>query len=147
MTKANKKQLIELAFMYSRKSGDPHLKVGAILIEKFKYGGVERAYSICAEGHNHLPKSCKDIGYKDENGKTRPEVIHAEAHALSYLMNNDKCSIDNKFELFTTLSPCLECAKLIAMSPVKKVYFYNYYKDIYPLEFLRKQGVKCEQIL
>jgi dCMP deaminase len=143
MTKTNKKELIELAFSSSRNSGDPHLKVGAVLIEKYK----QKSYHIIAEGYNHLPKSCKSMSYKDENDKTRPEVIHAEAHALSYLMNNDVIGENIYYELFSTLSPCMECAKLIALSPVKKIYFYNYYKDVYPLEFLKKCGVKSEQIL
>lgn len=146
MTKANKKQLIELAFTYSKKSGDPHLKVGAVLIERYK-SGSKTHFSVCAEGHNHLPKPYKHLGYKDENDKTRPEVIHAEAHALSYLMKNDIIGENIHYDLFSTLSPCMECAKLISLSPIKKVYFYNYYKDTAPLEFLRKCGVKTEQIL
>lgn len=146
MTKENKRRMIELAFVYARKSGDPHLKVGAVLIEKYKHG-VEREFLICAEGYNHLPKSHKHLGYKDENDRTRPEVIHAEASVLSYLMKNDKCDKKNRYELFVTLSPCMECAKLISLSPIRKVYFYNYYKDIAPLDFLRKHGIKTEQIL
>jgi len=148
MTKADKRSLIELAFSSSRNSGDPHLKVGAILIEKHKNVHTRgNDYSVCFEGHNHLPKPYKHLGYKDENDKTRPEVIHAEAHALSYLMKNDVIGENIHYDLFSTLSPCMECAKLISLSPIKKVYFYNYYKDTAPLEFLRKCGVKTEQIL
>jgi len=146
MTKTNKKQLIELAFTYARKSQDPHLKVGAVLIEKFKWGGVERAYSICAEGHNHLPKAFKHLGYKDACDRTRPEVIHAEEHALSYLMKNDKCSVGNKFELVCTLSPCFQCSKLIYLSGIKKIYFKDYYKDMSGIRFLEANGVKCERV-
>lgn len=146
MTKTNKKQLIELASNYAKKSGDPHLKVGAVLIYKYGKNVIsETGYSICSEGHNHLPKSCKSMGYKDQDDKTRPEVIHAEAHALSYLMNNNV--VGENCQLFCTLSPCMECAKLIHLSGIKKIYFYNYYKDLAPLEFLRKCGVKYEQIL
>ena len=146
MTKANKKELIELAFQSSRKSGDPHLKVGAVLIQKYKYKHIRgSSYSICCGGYNHLPKSCKSMGYKDQDDRTRPEVIHAEAHALSYLMNDNVIGED--CQLFCTLSPCMECAKLIHLSGIKKIYFYNYYKDLAPLEFLRKCGVKYEQVL
>jgi dCMP deaminase len=140
MTKTDKKELIKLAFISASKSGDPHLKVGAILVEKFKFGHIIRF-----EGHNNLPKSCKHLGYKDENDKTRPEVIHAEAHALSYLMNNDL--IEGKdCQLFCTISPCMECAKSIYLSGIKKIYFNNYYKDLKPLEFLKNNKIKYEQI-
>jgi len=145
MTKANKKQLIELAFTYARKSGDPHLKVGAVLVEKYNIAS-KKCFQICQEGYNHLPKSCENMGYKDQDDKTRPEVIHAEAHALSYLMK-DQRGRSLTHELFCTLSPCMECAKLIHLSGIKKIYFYNYYKDLAPLEFLRKCGVKYEQVL
>jgi deoxycytidylate deaminase len=147
MTKTNKKELIKLAFVSARRSGDPHLKVGAILIENFKNNTGKNYARICAEGYNHLPKNYKNLGYKDSNNKTRPEVIHAEAHALSYMFDADTEDNGKNYELFCTLSPCMECAKLIHLSGIKKIYFYNYYKDVYPLEFLKKCGVKSEQIL
>lgn len=147
MTKANKRKLIELAFKYALKSKDPHLKVGAVLIEKDnqKFSGkYMNGFSICASGYNCLPKSHKKKGYKDAFDKTRPEVIHAEAHALEYMFKNN--TKDKKFELICTISPCLDCAKMILQSGIKKIYFKDYYKDTSPVNFLQSNGVKCERI-
>jgi deoxycytidylate deaminase len=141
LTKKDKQNLIEQCIKNSARSGDPHLKVGAVLIEKLKYS---RTYIEVAYGWNYLTMQTKNLGYKDEKDKTRPHVIHAEASAISSLFkfNNH----NNKYELFCTLSPCMECAKLIYLSGIKKIYFKDFYKDQEPLNFLKLHNVKWEQI-
>jgi dCMP deaminase len=148
MKKAYKKQLIEQAVSASKRSRDPHLKVGAVLIHISKNLYTRGSFvSLCCDGYNHVAKSHKLLGYKDDNDRTRPEVIHAEAHAISYLMDNDDNIQGKDCQLFCTLSPCMECAKLIYLSGIKKIYFKDYYKDTYPIDFLEMNKIKCEQIL
>jgi len=118
-------------------SGDPHKQVGAVVVYKFK-----NKYQLLNFGYNHLTTPFLREGYKDENDKTRPEVIHAEAHALRILF---RCRPKN-CELFSTLSPCMECAKLIYLSGIKKIYFKELWKDKKPLKFLEKNGISYEQI-
>lgn len=142
MNKKQKKSFMDLAEHYSKRSGDPHKKVGALLIGHYP----DKIISIVSEGYNHLPKKLTYLGYKNEEDRTRPEVIHAEAHAIQRLMQQN--DFDNKgYELFCTLSPCMECAKLIYMAGIKAVYYKEHWKDQAPLEFLRINGIKTEQII
>ena len=48
--------------------------------------------------------------------------------------------------MFVTHSPCLECAKLIYQSGIKKVYYAEQYRDLTGVEFLRKCQVEVEQL-
>lgn len=146
MKKANKLQCLSLCENYSKLSNDPHKKVGALLISR-----KVNEFSIISEGYNCLPDyhEKRFISYKDENDKTKPEVIHAEAKAISSLFseNNQFNKMNGyHYELFCTLSPCMECAKLIHLAGIKKLYYKEKYKDKKPLEFLKTLGVKCEQI-
>ncbi len=127
---------------HSERSQDPHKKVGALLVGY----NPDKTISALSIGYNHLPEKLKYLGYKNEEEKTRPEVIHAEAHALSYLLKHN--DFDHRsYELFCTLSPCFECARLIYLSGIKKIYFKEYWKDQAPLEFLKINGIKTEQII
>ena len=146
MKRANKLQCLTLCETYAKNSNDPHRKVGALLVLV-----KNKELSILQEGYNCLPQKYENehICYKDLEGHTKPEVIHAEANAIKYMFeNNNQFSLMNGFhyELFCTTSPCMECAKLIYLSGIKKIYFKEYWKDRKPLQFLKDLGIKHEQI-
>ena len=44
--------------------------------------------------------------------------------------------------MFCTHAPCIQCAKLIYQSGIKKLYYKNTYRDTSGLEFLKKSGVE-----
>jgi dCMP deaminase len=48
--------------------------------------------------------------------------------------------------MYITHSPCLDCAKLIHQSGIKKVFFSDAYRDEAGLTFLEKSGIIVEQI-
>ena len=48
--------------------------------------------------------------------------------------------------MFITHSPCLECAKLIYQSGIKKVYFNKQYRSMDGLIFLEKCKIDVEQL-
>jgi len=132
---------MDLAEHYAKRSKDPHRQVGALLVGNYP----DKIISILSEGYNHLPEKLTYLGYKNEEDRTRPEVIHAEAHALSYLLKHNDFN-SKSYELFCTLSPCMDCAKLIYQAGIKKIYFKEYWKDQAPLEFLRINGIKYEKL-
>lgn len=73
--------------------------------------------------------------------KTKPEVLHAEANALSKMArSSESCE---GATLFCTHSPCMECAKLIYQSRITTVYYKHKYLSSKPggLEFLEKCGI------
>ncbi len=86
--------------------------------------------------------------YEDEEGRyklvTKPEVIHAESNAISKLAKSSNSGEDA--DLFITHSPCLDCAKLIYQSGIKRVYYRENYRNDQGIQFLMRSGVKVSQI-
>ena len=88
-----------------------------------------------------------------EHGCARSEkggcslALHAEENAILYAAKNNIPLIGAT--LYTTLSPCLACARMIYASEIKKVFFYDSYaeykgyKTDEGIEFLRKFGVEA----
>ncbi|OAQ41545.1 cytidine deaminase [Pedobacter psychrophilus] len=74
-------------------------------------------------------------------------ALHAEENAILYAIKNGT-QIQGA-TLYTTLSPCIACARLILSSGIKEVMFrfsYAEYKGLPTdegVEFLNKFGVKC----
>lgn len=76
--------------------------------------------------------------------KTKPEVLHAESNAIAKLAKSNNSGKDA--DIFITHSPCLDCAKLIYQSGIRRVYFGENYRDNAGIEFLEKSGVVVEKI-
>lgn len=76
--------------------------------------------------------------------KTKPEVLHAESNAIAKLArsNNSGAGAD----LFCTHSPCMECAKLIYQTGIKRVFYLTEYRDDAGIKFLDKCGIEVEKI-
>ena len=105
-------------------------KVGAILYdEKFNTcGGSCNQISPCIEGCDVL---------EDENGKTKPEVIHAEIGAL---LNN---VYSGPKTLVVTCAPCMYCAAIVAQRQYKinTVVFSETYRNLDGLPILLKANI------
>lgn len=76
--------------------------------------------------------------------KTKPEVLHAETNALAKLARSTESGLDA--DLFVTHSPCLDCAKLIYQSGIRRVYYALAYRDDSGISFLKNSGVEVEQL-
>ena len=86
-----------------------------------------------------------DLGYaRRYRLKTKPEVLHAEMNSLMKLAKSS--SSGNQASLFVTHSPCLDCAKGIYQSGIKEVFYKEDYRSNDGIDFLKKCGVKVEQI-
>ncbi len=120
---------MNIAVEVSKNSTAEKKKVGCIIVKNT---------NIIAIGYNGTPSGFDNVC--EENGKTKPEVLHAESNAIA------KCAIsENSSEgatMYCTYSPCMNCAKLIVQSKIKKVYFKEYYKDTSGLDLLLKAGIK-----
>lgn len=76
--------------------------------------------------------------------KTKPEVLHAESNAIAKLAKTSNSGVDS--EMFITHAPCMECAKLIFQSGIRRVYYNEEYRDSRGVEFLEKSGIKTIKI-
>lgn len=77
-------------------------------------------------------------------------ALHAEENAILYAIKNGT-QIQGA-TLYTTLSPCIACARLILSSGIKEVFFkdsYAAYKGLANdegVDFLNKFGVSCNKL-
>ena len=110
------------------------LQVGAIVVKD------NRIISI---GYNGMPSGW-DNCCEDENNKTKPEVIHAEANAVAKLAKSHESGENS--EMYVTHAPCIECAKQIYSAGITKVYFKEKYRSEDGIEFLKKCRVEVEQL-
>ena len=133
---------MDTAERFARLSSAKRLQVGAVVVKD------NRIISI---GYNGMPSGwtneCEEIVETHEDGgvvtKTKDEVIHAEANAISKLAKSGD-SGDNA-DLFCTHAPCVHCAKMIYGAGIKKVFYRNSYRDDLGLQFLQKCGIDIEK--
>ena len=128
---------------YSELSYAKRLKVGAIITKD------DRVISI---GYNGTPagwdNNCEDESrYPDTEGitlKTKPEVLHAEANAIGKLARSSESGINAT--MYLTHSPCFDCAKLIHVAGINKVFYRTQYRNTDGIEFLNKCNIEVEKI-
>jgi dCMP deaminase len=132
-----KRAYMKTAETFAELSPARRLHVGAIVVRE------DRIISI---GYNGMPAGWDNNCEDEINGelKTKPEVLHAETNALAKLARSSESGLDS--DLFVTHSPCLDCAKIIYQSGIKRVFFGLAYRDNSGLDFLRKSGVEVEQL-
>jgi len=76
--------------------------------------------------------------------KTKPEVLHAESNAIAKLAKSNNSGLGA--DIFITHSPCIECAKLIYQSGIKRVFFGTQYRSEDGLAFLKASGIEVNQL-
>ena len=113
---------------------DPPARWGALLVKD---------RMIISDGYNGTPSGFENI-CEDENGITKPYVLHAEANAISKVAQSGNSSKDAT--LYVTASPCLECAKLIIQAGIKRVVYRDPYRLTDGIDLLRRAGIEVEQV-
>ncbi len=134
---------MDTADRFAQLSSAKRLQVGSVVVKD------NRIISI---GYNGMPagwtNECEEVIEVHEDGgvitKTKDEVIHAEANAISKLARDGESG--NGASLFCTHAPCIHCAKLIYGAGIKKVYYRNSYRDEIGLNFLKQCDIDIEKI-
>jgi dCMP deaminase len=112
---------LKIALTISELSRCKNAKVGAIIVKD---------KNIISYGYNGTPSGfCNEC---EENGITKKEVLHAESNAI--LKAGTQA---NGANLFLTLSPCIDCCKLIKQAGINHVYFIEKYRDFSGLDILK----------
>lgn len=134
---------MDTALRYAQLSTAKRAQVGAVIVKDGR---------ILSIGYNGMPSGWDNeceytvddaMGY--DTHKTKPEVIHAESNAITKVARSSESTEGST--LYTTMLPCLDCAKLIYQSGIREVY----YKDVYPkgtagLDFLNKCKIPVSKI-
>ena len=130
----NQKRLDEtylaMAHIWGRLSHAKRKQVGCLIV---------RDNQIISDGFNGTPTGFSNA-CEGEDGETLKEVLHAETNALTKLARGSQQSIDST--LYTTLSPCFDCAKMIFQSGIIRVVCGEAYSDTSGISFLRELGVE-----
>lgn len=122
---------LDIARAIARLSKSKRNKVGAVLV---------RDGSVISEGYNGTPAGWSNT-CEDADGATLPEVLHAEANAIAKIARSTQSS--QGATLYTTLGPCLECAKLIHQAGITRVVYAEEYRDGAGIALLDALQVPC----
>jgi dCMP deaminase len=98
---------------------------------------------IISDGYNGTPSGFENI-CEDENNKTKPYVLHAEANAITKVAKSGNSS--EGATLYVTSSPCLECSKLIIQAGIKRVVFTESYRLEDGINLLKRANIEVEQV-
>lgn len=107
-------------------------KVGALVVKD---------KMIISDGYNGTPTGFENI-CEDENNVSKPYVLHAEANAITKLARSNNSS--DGATLYITASPCIECAKLIIQSGIRRVIYSEHYRLTDGIDLLKRAGIEVE---
>ena len=125
---------LEMAAVWAKNSYCKRRQVGALLV---------KGRMIISDGYNGTPAGFENV-CEDENGVTKPYVLHAEANAITKVAQSGNSS--QGATLYVTASPCMECSKLIIQSGIKRVVYSDEYRLTDGIDLLRKAGVEVEKV-
>lgn len=123
---------LRMALIWSENSYCTRRKVGCLVVKD---------KMIISDGYNGTPSGFENI-CEDNNGVTKPYVLHAEANAITKLARSNNNS--DGATIYCTDSPCIECAKLIIQAGIKRVVYYREYRITDGIDLLRRAGIKVE---
>ena len=109
-------------------------KVGALVVKD---------NMIISDGYNGTPTGFENV-CEDENNVSKPYVLHAEANAITKLARSSNSS--DGATLYVTASPCIECAKLIIQSGIKRVIYTEKYRLTDGIELLERAGIEVKYL-
>ncbi|UAV84511.1 dCMP deaminase [Pseudomonas phage PHB09] len=73
-----------------------------------------------------------------------PEVVHAELNSLGKCLEQGLST--KEATMYVTLSPCLECSKLLVRAGVKRVVYRDEYRNLSGVDYLLKYNVIVDKL-
>ena len=126
--------LMETAELMARRGTCTRAAVGCVVAIQDR--PIVSGYNGAAAG---LPHCRHEIG--DDAGCQR--AVHAEANAVAFAA---RLGVSTQgATLYTTLSPCLTCSRLLINSGIIRVVYNQSYRDLAGLDELQAAGVICEK--
>ena len=121
---------MRMASIWADNSYCQRRKVGALIV---------KGKMIISDGYNGTPSGFENV-CEDENGVTKPYVLHAEANAITKIARSNNSS--EGATLYVTASPCIECAKLIIQAGIRRVVYAEKYRLEDGLQLLKRAGIE-----
>ena len=128
------RRYLRMARIWAENSYCRRRQVGAIIVKD---------KMIISDGYNGTPVGFENV-CENEDGLTKPYVLHAEANAITKVARSNNSS--EGATMYITASPCLECAKLIIQSGMRRVVFSELYRITDGIDLLERAGIECVHI-
>ncbi len=125
---------LEMAQIWAQNSYCERRKVGALMVKD---------RMIISDGYNGTPGGFENV-CEDEDGRTKPYVLHAEANAITKVARSNNSS--DGATIYITASPCIECAKLIIQSGIVRVVYKDDYRSEEGIELLRRADIRVDKM-
>ena len=134
---------MDTAERFAQLSSAVRLQVGAVVVKDNRI--ISIGYNGTPSGWDNL---CEDLVQLSDDTlvtKTKAEVIHAEANAISKLARSNESGVGSS--MFITHAPCVDCAKLIYGAGINTVYYRDSYRNDDGIDFLQKCNVDVKNTL
>jgi len=125
---------IKMARVWATNSYCKRRQVGALIVKD---------RMIISDGYNGTPSGFENE-CEDENDRSKPYVLHAEANAITKVAKSNNSS--EGATLYITASPCMDCAKLIIQAGIIRVVYADEYRIVDGIELLEKAGIEIVQL-
>jgi len=140
---------IDMAQRWGKLSKANRKKVGCLIVKDGAiisdgYNGTPRGFDNTCET-SIMPESIapKSLSNHPSNALiTKPEVLHAESNAITKLAKSTQSSVGAT--MYVTISPCIECAKLIIQSEISRVVYGKLYRNSEGIDLLNKANILTE---
>lgn len=151
-----------MAYQIAKLSYAKRKRVGCIIVKDNQvistgYNGTPHGFNNeCEEiqtreieNKNHK-KVLEEKGYDCEDSccskeVTKREVLHAESNALAKVSKSTLSS--DGADMYITMSPCFDCAKLIIQSGIKRVFYSENYRDTSGIDILEEAGIEVKEVI
>ena len=128
------KRYLRMASIWAENSYCVRRQVGALIVKD---------KMIISDGYNGTPSGFENV-CEDEQGVTKPYVLHAEANAITKIARSGNNA--DGAPLYVTDSPCIECSKLIIQAGIRRVIFSRKYRLTEGLDLLKRAGIEVVHI-
>jgi dCMP deaminase len=134
---------MDVAERFAQLSTARRLQVGAIVTKDDRvisigYNGTPAGWDNNCEFEFVHPQT------KISELVTKKEVIHAESNAIGKLARSSESG--DGATMYITHAPCFDCAKLIHVAGINKVFYHVPYRSTDGIDFLKKCKIEVEQI-
>ncbi len=120
---------LAMARIWSQNSYCKRRQVGALIVKD---------KMIISDGYNGTPSGFENNC--EENDKTLPYVLHAEANAITKIAKSNNSS--DGATMYITASPCIECAKLIIQAGITRVVYSDEYRLSDGVDLLKQAKIE-----
>ncbi len=155
MSKTWDETFMDVAFAFAEHSTCIRKQVGAVLVKDKRI--IATGYNGSPHGIEHCKDKFKNIDFKELTTMGSPlnlqhhefsetYEVHAEANVIAFCAKYET-EIGDSCTLYTTLSPCVNCAKLMAQAGIKRVvYAEKYDRNTEGIDLLKKMGIEVVQL-